>query len=327
MLNLGFVGLGWWGNELAKAAAQLSPNLTIAGCYSFSKSEMDAFKSNFDANTYPNYDTMICDAVIDGIVLSTPHSLHAEQIILAAKAGKHVFVEKPLALSVADATTAAECCKENKVILAVGHNRRFSVAAQELSNWIKEEKFGQILHVEAHFSGNSAMEFSPENWRADRKESPVGSLVSIGLHMIDTIQWLLEPIERLSCISKRQALSVDIEDTTISMFELKNGITGTLGTLFATPLNSYLRIYGTKGMAETKDDFSSLTWTTGPKSSHEHALAKEDTLVAELQAFQRACAGESTYPVSPLEAIHNVAVIQAMNNSSQKNGKWISLGK
>ena len=327
MLNLGFVGLGWWGNELAKAAAQLSPNLTIAGCYSFSKSEMDAFKSNFDANTYPNYDTMICDAVIDGIVLSTPHSLHAEQIILAAKAGKHVFVEKPLALSVADATTAAECCKENKVILAVGHNRRFSVAAQELSNWIKEEKFGQILHVEAHFSGNSAMEFSPENWRADRKESPAGSLVSIGLHMIDTIQWLLEPIERLSCISKRQALSVDIEDTTISVFELKNGVTGTLGTLFATPLNSYLRIYGTKGMAETKDDFSSLTWTTGPKSSHEHALAKEDTLVAELQAFQRACAGESTYPVSPLEAIHNVAVIQAMNNSSQKNGKWISLGK
>ena len=145
--------------------------------------------------------------------------------------------------------------------------------------------------------------------------------------MIDTIQWLLEPIERLSCISKRQALSVDIEDTTISVFELKNGVTGTLGTLFATPLNSYLRIYGTKGMAETKDDFSSLTWTTGPKSSHEHALAKEDTLVAELQAFQRACAGESTYPVSPLEAIHNVAVIQAMNNSSQKNGKWISLGK
>jgi len=327
MLNLGFVGLGWWGNELAKATAQLSPNLTIAGCYSFSKSEMDAFKSNFGANTYPNYDTMICDAVIDGIVLSTPHSLHAEQIILAAKAGKHVFVEKPLALSVADATTAAECCKENKVILAVGHNRRFSVAAQELSNWIKEEKFGQILHVEAHFSGNSAMDFSPENWRADRKESPVGSLVSIGLHMIDTIQWLLEPIERLSCISKRQALSVDIEDTTISVFELKNGVTGTLGTLFATPLNSYLRIYGTKGMAETKDDFSSLTWTTGPKSSHEHALAKEDTLVAELQAFQRACAGESTYPVSPLEAIQNVAVIQAMNNSSQKNGKWLSLGK
>ena len=327
MLNLGFVGLGWWGNELAKAAAQLSPNLTIAGCYSFSQSEMDAFNSNFDANTYQNYDTMICDAGIDGIVLSTPHSLHAEQIILAAKAGKHVFVEKPLALFVADATTAAECCSKNNVILAVGHNRRFSVAAQELSNWIKEKKFGQILHVEAHFSGNSAMEFSPENWRADRKESPAGSLVSIGLHMIDTIQWLLEPIERLSCISKRQALSVDIEDTTISMFELKNGITGTLGTLFATPLNSYLRIYGTKGMAETKDDFSSLTWTTGTKSSHEHALAEEDTLIAELQAFQQACAGESIYPVSPLEAIHNVAVIQAMKNSSKKNGKWISLGK
>ncbi len=327
MLNLGFVGLGWWGNELAKAAAQLSPNLTIAGCYSFSQSEMDAFKSNFDADFYPNYDTIVCDAGIDGIILSTPHSLHAEQIILAAKAGKHVFVEKPLALSVADATTAAECCSKHNVILAVGHNRRFSVAAQELSNWIKEKKFGQILHVEAHFSGNSAMEFSPADWRADRKESPAGSLVSIGLHMIDTIQWLLEPIERLSCISKRQALSVDIEDTTISVFELKNGVTGTLGTLFATPLNSYLRIYGTKGMAEAKDDFSSLTWTSGPKSSHEHALAEENTLVAELQAFQQACAGGPIYPVSPLEAIHNVAVIQAMENSSQKNGKWISLEK
>jgi predicted dehydrogenase len=327
MINLGFVGLGWWGNELAIAASQLSADISISGCHSLSESEMENFSAKFKARTYKSYQEILSDPDINGVVLSTPHSLHGEQIIQAANAGKHVFVEKPLALSIEDATSAATCCKDNGLVLAVGHNRRFSAVAQELAKWIKSEKFGQILHVEAHFSSNSAMKFEPDNWRANRKESPAGSLVSIGLHMIDTIQWLLGPIDRLSCISKRQALSVEIEDTTAALFELENGVTGTLGTLFATPLNSYLRIYGTNGIAETKDDFATLSWTSGPSSSQENRIPEEDTLMAELHAFARACDGKIDYPVSPQEAIRNVAIIQAMEKSSRNNGQWINVNR
>lgn len=325
MIKLAFVGLGWWGNELAIAASKLATDISISGCHSLSESEMDSFAEKFKARIFQNYDQILSDSEIDSVVLSTPHSLHADQIIQATNAGKHVFVEKPLALTVADAKAAATCSSDNNVVLAVGHNRRFSAVAQELANWVKAEKFGQILHVEAHFSGNSAMKFEPDNWRANRTDSPAGSLVSIGLHMIDTIQWLLGPIDRLSCISKRQALSVDIEDTTAALFELESGVTGTLGTLFATPQNSYLRIYGTKGIAETRDDFSTLSWTTSPSSSQQQMIPEENTLIAELQAFARACDGKIDYPVSPQEAINNVAVIEAMKVSSQNDNQWVSV--
>ena len=152
MIKLGFVGLGWWGNELANAAKTLSPEIEIAGCQSLSNTEMADFEEIFEARTFSSYEALLADREIDSVVLSTPHSLHADQIIQAAKAGKHVFVEKPLALSITDANAAATCCRNNNVVLAVGHNRRFSAVAQELAKWVKAEKFGQILHVEAHFS-------------------------------------------------------------------------------------------------------------------------------------------------------------------------------
>ena len=325
MINLGFVGLGWWGNELGNAAQTLSSKINIHGCYSFSSIEMSKFSSKFETKVYKNYQEMLADPEIDGVVLATPHTQHADQVIQAAKTGKHVFVEKPLALTISDAKSAASYCNSNNVVLAVGHNRRFSASAQELSRWIKDKKLGQLLHVEAHFSGNSAIQFKKSNWRANQSESPVGSLVSIGLHMIDTIQWLLGPIDRLSCISKRQTLTIDIDDTTAVLFELKNGMTGTLGTSFATPQTSYLKIYGTKGVAETKDDFSTLNWKIGPELTEDTPLETLNTLVAEFQAFIDACESKSSYPVTPDEAVKNVSVIEAMNNSSRMNGEWIKI--
>ncbi len=325
MINLGFVGLGWWGKELGNAAQDLSTKINIFGCYSLSSDEMTSFSSKFGTKIYKNYQEMLSDPEIDGVVLATPHTQHADQVIQAAMSGKHVFVEKPLALTISDATSAALCCNTNNVVLAVGHNRRFSQSAKELSRWIKDKKLGQLLHIEAHFSGDSALQFKKSNWRANRSESPAGSLVSIGLHMIDTIQWLLGPIDRLSCISKRQTLTVNIDDTTAALFELKNGMTGTLGTSFATPPTSYLKIYGTKGLAETTNDFSTLNWRKGTELSHEVPLKTLNTLVAEFQSFIDACEGRNPYPVTPNEAINNVAVIEAMKNSCEMDGEWVKI--
>ena len=327
MLKLAFVGLGWWGKELARAASELPSRMDIAGCYSLSPSEITDFKALYSAKPYASYNEVLNDASINGVVLSTPHTCHASQVAQAAKARKQIFVEKPLALSLKEAFAAAQICADQKVVLAVGHNRRFSPVAQELKTWIDKGRFGQVLHVEAHFSGNSAMNFTKETWRANRRESPAGSLVSIGLHMIDTVQWLKGPIERLACLSKRQVLQVDIDDTTTALFELERGVTGTIGTLFATPQNSYLRIYGTHGIAEAKNDFSELVWLGDQQQPEEIGLDPVNTLVAELTAFCDACDDIKPYPVSPREASQNVAVIEAMSTSGNQNGKWVNVTK
>ena len=322
MINLAFVGLGWWGMELARAAARSRDRIAIAGGYSPVPAETSEFQKTFGGQIYKNLTEILDDGSVNGIVFSTPHSMHAAQVREAAVAGKHIFVEKPLALSVADAVKADKTCRDNKVVLAVGHNRRFSAATRQLEDWIAEGCFGRILHFEAHFSGNSALNFTPETWRANRTESPAGSLVSIGLHMIDAVQFLLGPIQRLSCISKRQVLQVDIDDTTAALFELETGITGSLGTLFVTPLTSSLKIYGTNGLAEATDDFTRLFWTGENHQRSEVDLQPIDTLSAELVAFQKSCEDGIDYPLLSSQAIKNVAVIEAMSASAAESGAW-----
>ena len=236
-----------------------------------------------------------------------------------------MFVEKPLALSVHDAYRATKTCLDQEVILAVGHNRRFSTGVGEIERCLQSGKLGQVLHVEAHFSGNSAMKFTDTTWRANREESPAGALASIGLHMIDTIQYLLGPIERLCCLSKRQVLPVEIDDTTSALFELQSGTTGTIGTLFATPSNSLLRIYGTGGLIEAKNEFSEVSFQ-GDGELYENILIQpSNTLTAEFSGFCDACEGHEAYPVLADEAIRNVAIIEAMSSSSKQMGEWMNI--
>jgi predicted dehydrogenase len=325
MIKLGFVGLGWWGQELAKAAGQLPNRLEIAAAFDPDARMCEEFSRTYNAPSCNSYAEMLANPALDGVVLSTPHSLHAEQIVLAAKAGKHIFVEKPLALNLEDAIRALSICAARQIQLAVGHNRRFAPAAQHLQLWVDQGRLGQILHVEAHFSGNSALKFTPQTWRANDVESPAGSLVSIGLHMIDTIQWLLSPIQRLSCISKRQVLDVPMNDTTAVLFELESGVTGTLGTLFATPLKSMLRVYGTRGMAEAKGDFTELTWHDDQGAPAIIPLENRDTLFTEMASFCDALEQHVPFPVAPTEAARNVAVIDACRKSSGDQGLWVNV--
>lgn len=324
MLKLAFVGLGWWGTELGTAAADLSSRISIAGCYAIDAGHVETFVSRFGGHAYSDFNAILDDKNVDGVVISTPHTLHAAQVVAAASAGKHVFVEKPLALTVKDGKASINAAKQNEIVLAVGHNRRFSPAAKTLRSWIEDGRFGSILHVEAHYSGNSAMQFTPQTWRADRRESPGGSLVSIGLHMVDTIQWLLGPIDRVCSIAKRQAVDVDIDDTTVALFELASGITCTFATLFAIPTVSSLRIYGTKGYAEARGNFAELVWYPENAAPQHATLDDSNTLAAELTAFADAIEHGTPYPVKPQEALANVAIIEAISKSAAAGGTWQS---
>src|SRR5439155_1522763 len=108
------------------------------------------------------------------VVLATPHSLHAGQIIAAAKARKHVFVEKPFALALGDARAAVRACAKNKLTLAIGYNWRFQPALMEIKSMLVDGRLGKLLHIEGNFCGPSVYRFGREHWRQSREEGPAG---------------------------------------------------------------------------------------------------------------------------------------------------------
>ncbi len=329
MLRAASIGLGWWSDELAqavqRAARDRSEAIRVATCYSRTAEKRAAFAEKFGAGQHDSYEAVLADPDIDAVILTTPHSLHAEHVIQAAEAGKHVFVEKPFTLTAASGRAAAEACARAGVVLAVGQNRRFSAAAQALRGLMDEGAFGTLLHLEANFSAPGGLGYTPDRWRANRIESPGGALAGLAVHLIDLLCWLGGPAHRISAQAKRRAVAVDIDDTTSALIDFESGATGYLGSLFACPSTSFLNVYGTEANAFAAVDGNELKVQLPGQAPEPRPLEPVDTLKAEIEEFAGACRGGPTFRVRPEEAIHNVAVMEAIVASAAQGSAPVEI--
>ena len=316
MLRVAAIGLGWWANELAQSIHQRSNKIMIVGCYSRSAKRREMFATRYDAKPHNSYQSILNDENIEAVLLCTPHSQHAKQVEEAARSGKHVFVEKPFTLCAESGERAANVCKRADRIIAVGHNRRFSAAVQEVKRMLEAGEFGTAVHCEANFSNPRSISYDADSWRANRTESPGGGIAGMGVHMIDAMTHFFGPIVRVSAQSKRLVLKVDMDDATSALFDFKNGQTGYLATLTTCPSTTYFNLYGTKANAFADPDANRLWIKKVNEELSEVGLVQVDTLLAELEEFADACAGRLDFRIRPANAIHTVAVMQAMVRSA-----------
>lgn len=316
-MNAASIGLGWWSDELAAAIQGRSELVRVVSCYSRSRDKRIAFSRKFDTGHHDSFSDVLSDDEIDAVILSTPHSLHADQVVQAAEAGKHVFVEKPFTLSVESARKAMDACSESGVVLAVGHNRRFASSANRLFRMQENGEFGTLLHLEANFSASGALAYTSKKWRASRIESPAGGIAGLGIHLIDTICRIAGPIVRVHAQATRRAVPVDIDDTTSALFAFESGATGYLGCAFACPYTCFVNVYGRDANAFAQIDGEKLQVHYAGKRPEIVPLSRVDTLLAEIEEFALACRGERTYRISPAQAACNVAVMEAIAKSAE----------
>src|SRR5918912_2198938 len=125
MIRAAIVGIGTWGRNLVTSVQGKSDAIRFVAGATRTLAKAADFCQQHGIRLVPAYEQLLADREIDAVVLATPHSLHAEQIIAAARAGKHVFVEKPLGLDAREADEAVRACAEHRVTLAVGYNWRF----------------------------------------------------------------------------------------------------------------------------------------------------------------------------------------------------------
>src|SRR5262245_43489271 len=126
MIRAGIVGLGWWGKTLVESVQGTSDIIQfVAGAARNISPDLKAFGELHQLRPAQSLDELLKDPVVDAIVLATPHSLHSSQVIAAAKAGKHVFSEKPFALTRTEAEEAVNAVRTAGVTLGLGYNRRF----------------------------------------------------------------------------------------------------------------------------------------------------------------------------------------------------------
>jgi len=313
MINAAIVGLGWWGKALVEAAQGRSRHLRFTRGISRHPDAVGDFVARHGLVHSTNLASALADPGVQAVVLATPHSLHAEQIVQAAAAGKAVFCEKPLTLTRDDAVRAVEACRRAAVVLALGTNKRFWPSMQALQRIVAEGTLGQLLHIEGHFSNeNSARMFA--GWRASPDESPAGGMTGTGIHVLDAFINLMGPIRRLQAQLVARKPAPDPLDSLSFLCEFANQATGMLATVRTTPHYWRVHVFGRGGSAEAIGE-SELNLRRSGAKLERLSFPPVDTLLAELDAFADAVEGRASFPIPTQQMIETVAAFEAVNRS------------
>ena len=321
MLDAAIVGMGRWGRVLVDSVQGRNEATLrfVAGCTGTPDKARD-YAAAQGIRLLGDYEEVLADPAVRAVVLATPHGRHAAQAIAAARAGKHVFVEKPFTLSKRDAEAAVAACREAGVVLALGHNRRFLPAVAEMKAMLAGGAIGTLLHVEGHFSGPGALNYKPGMWRADRTESPLGGMGGMGIHMVDMIINLAGCFREVT-VKSHARVSTTIDDTTAMMGLLDSGATVGFATLSLTAPYRRVALFGSNGMLELVGH-ERLTFLPVEGEGFTKEFPKTDIEAAELSAFAAAARGEAPYPLPVEEAIHGVAVFEAMIGAASSGSSY-----
>jgi predicted dehydrogenase len=315
------IGLGWWGRVIVPLAKSSTKLRVVAVADPDPAAAQVAGQQSVPLAK--SYEDVLENPGVEGVVLCTPHTLHTDQIVRAANAGKHVFCEKPLSLSRKEVLRAVEACNQNGVKLAVGHEKRFEPPIHELMRMAKSGELGTPLQIEANFVQDKFLSLPPDNWRLSAKEAPAGPMTATGIHLLDLSIGVMGPAERVLASVKTLGSELRNGDTLGILVNFRSGANALLSAILATPFDGRFAVYGSKGWAEVRDKAhpeSPRGWTLtthlrgGEKQTRDYPPAK--AVLANLEAFADAAMGGAPYPVPQAEMIANVSALEAIFRSA-----------
>ncbi|MHC4425904.1 MAG: Gfo/Idh/MocA family protein [Planctomycetota bacterium] len=323
-MHLGIIGLGNWSRQIFHAVDQL-PDLKITQCYSRYPDTKEAFASEYDCAASEQYEQMVEDPQIDGVVVMSSNAAHEKDVILAASRGKHIFVTKPIATTIAAAKRMIDVCSQNQVVLAVEHQTRREPALRKLKKILDSGGLGTVHLVEANYSTPNGLKIEQGDWRGSEDECPGGALIQIGIHVIDSLQYLFGPINWVLSWQDNGGLKVEIPGVTATLLDFESGLRGYLGSSYVSSFSHWIKVYGTQKNAF----FSELGGLILTEDSWEDGQVHKDvappanvtppmpTIVEEIGEFVRCIRTGESLEIGGDAALHNLAVVLAAVESAK----------
>jgi predicted dehydrogenase len=315
-MKVACLGMGWWSDVLADAI-QRSGKMTIAACYTRSEDKRQKFAAKYGCRAARSYQEVLNDRSIEAIINTTPNSVHRETTLAAAQAGKHVFLDKPIANTVADAKALTQACRKAKVVLALGYQRR----REAHFRWVKRHigEFGKLVNAEANISRDRLGKIDLNSWRYTAEGMPGGVMLQIGIHYSDVLEYLLGPVKAVTGQFVRLVLPGDNPDVASLLMQHENGALSTLNASYASASEYYLmNIYGKDATAYYDLHNGLRLMRRGAAEPVAVATAKTDTLVEQLEEFAAAVRTGTGIEVGGDYATRSLAVVRAGILSAQQ---------
>jgi predicted dehydrogenase len=324
VLRTAIVGLGWWGKTLVKAARDFGAPIQFVRGVSLEPDTVRDFAAEQNIALGTSLDEVLADRDVQAVILATPHSKHPEQVKAVAEAGKHLYCEKPFALSKAQAVAMLEACKRAGIVLGVGHHFRLMPSMRVLAELKEKGAFGTIMQVEGNYSHDWLANYPRDSWRMQADESRAGGMTGMGIHVLDCFRDMAGPMKRIAALSKARVLDVPSGDTTAALIEFESGATGTLGTTIKTPFDWRIAIYGENCRAESVSETRAIVRFAG-KEPEVIDRPADNHLGRNLDYFAKAALGRGAFPIPPDGILQTAAALEAVFKSVDANGAWMNV--
>jgi predicted dehydrogenase len=340
-VKLGIVGLGRWAKVLTRAVAK-SDKLKIVAGYSRTEDKRRAFEQEFGVAGAPDMRTLLSDPEIRGVIITVPNEQHLPVATEIARAGKHVYTEKPIAATLEDGLEIEALEKSYGVTITVGHSARLLGSIRRIRQAIDAGELGRVAFIEANFSNERALELTPNTWRWYKAKAPGGPLSQLAIHQFDILHYLGgEIVEASSMASKLSPVGAEVDDQSMTTLRFADGKLGYVGSSWTSPGIFSVRVFGARGLIHSETDFSS--WDTPSKlhltsqlyiqrgkdgygKREDLKVPESDMFVAELEMFADSCRTGKANELTARNGNVAVAMVNAALRSVDNQGRSVRIG-
>lgn len=339
-VKVGIVGLGRWAKVLTRASKQSNKIQIVAG-YSRSEEKRAAFEKEMGVPAVPDMKTMLSNPEIKGVILTVPNEQHLPMAEMVAKAGKHVYTEKPISQTLEDGLKIEALQKQYGITVTVGHSARLMAGIRIIKEKIDAGELGRVAFIEANFSNERALELTPQTWRWYKDRAPGGPLSQLAIHQFDVLHLLGGEVQEVSSMaSKLSPVGAEVDDQSMTLVRFKDGKIGYVGSCWTSPGIFAVRVFGSKGLMHYEIDFG--TWDT-PHLLHKNSvlyiqrgkdgwakredikLPESDMFRAELEAFAGSCVSGEPNELTAYNGNVAVAMTNAALKSIDRKGQCVTI--
>ena len=320
MIGIGIIGAGFFGRRHADVVRKL-PNVKFIAASRTNEKKLRIFCDEYSVQAYPDYRDLLKREDIDAVVIAVPHHKHKAIAIEAAKAGKHILLEKPMAHTVNDCVLIDNAARKSGVKLMIGHNMRYFRSSVIGKDILDSGELGEPVLGRSTIS-KYWMEENRRPWHLDA-DTGGGMLMTVGIHFIDVLSWLLNSkVKSVRAHISTRFHDQSADDMGLLFLQYENGLSGMVTSIgYSSGVTDFTtEITCTKGMLKINHlggvyIGQKEAWSLVPDSIAEHP--EEEALQNEWKAFVRSITMEKRPPVSGDYGLHIVGIIEAARQSSK----------
>ncbi len=326
-VRIAAVGLGHW-SDVHAAALKKNNLLKLVTCYTRTEAKAKKFAAENNCSYEKSFEDVLKRNDVEAVLLTTPHTTHADLAVKTAEAGKHLLIEKPMANTVKECKRMIDAFAEAGLVLSVCHDQRWTGVIRKMKDMINQGMLGRLVFAEANFFNPSGVGITPDKWRWFRSESPGGPLAYLGVHMIDQLRFLVDPnVEEVSAIFDRMIIKAEIDDLALLNLKFKNGAHGFMASVFTAPRVVYANIFGTAMNLYSGEKTGLYSQKVGTEVREKVDFEEVDRILKEQVDFAMSVRENRKPEVDGYEGMQNVAVVEAAVRSASEGGRTVKLSE